>query len=93
MVRQLDWQDLRKNRLSSERPDYWPDGVYAISTSGLTLLGVHEKEHKLFWDGEEIVTRNVIRLGRHELIFAAVASLSALGIFLLEIYKTFCAAQ
>jgi hypothetical protein len=81
----MDWAEIRKNRLSKERPDEWPDGVYGISMSGAGLLGVHEKTNKLYWDGKEIVTRNIVRLGTVELWFAGIATASTFGIFVLGV--------
>jgi len=61
------------------RPDDWPPGVYGIGLDSLSLLGVHEKENKIYWDGHEIITRSIVRLGTKELWLAAIASLSTLG--------------
>ena len=50
----------------NSRPAEWPDGVFAVSLDGLSLLGAHEKTNRLYWDGREIVTRSIIRLGKIE---------------------------
>lgn len=83
----MDWAKIRKTRLSSERPSEWPDGVYAISFDGLSLLGVHEKEDKLYWDGREIVTRRVVQLGKVELWLAFFATVATVGMFVLSLGK------
>lgn len=81
------WSKIREFRLSDGRPDEWPDGVYAISTDGLDLLGIHEKTDKLYWDGKEIVTRSVVRLGSFELWLASIATLAGVGMLVLEVGK------
>ena len=78
-----DWTAVRRAHLSKERPDEWPPGVYAISIDGLSLMGVHERHNTLYWDGKEIVTRKVVRLGKFEQWIAGVAAVSTLGIFIL----------
>lgn len=35
----VDWEVVRKYRLSNERPPEWPEDVYAISIKGSALLG------------------------------------------------------
>ncbi|MEL7300393.1 MAG: hypothetical protein AAFM92_08425 [Pseudomonadota bacterium] len=85
----MDWAKIRKYRLSTERPDQWPEGVFGISSQRVSLLGVHETSNKLYWDGKEIVTRIVVRLGTKELWLAAIASFSTLGMFVLALGSTF----
>ena len=46
-------------------------------------MGVHERHNTLYWDGKEIVTRKVVRLGKFEQWIAGVAAVSTLGIFIL----------
>ncbi|MET4492580.1 hypothetical protein ABIA94_008183 [Bradyrhizobium sp. LA7.1] len=43
----VDWEVVRKHRLSNERPPEWPKDVYAISVKGSALLGIHEISGKL----------------------------------------------
>ena len=83
-----EWEDVRKGRFSSIRPKEWPEGVYSISRGGLSLLGVHEKDHKLFWDGQEIVTKRVVRLRWYELILATMAAIGTFGVFGLEVARS-----
>ncbi|SRR6266849_1820763 len=47
--------NIRKYRLSTDRPPEWPEGVYGVSMKGIGLLGIHEKSGKLYWDGKEVV--------------------------------------
>jgi hypothetical protein len=77
-----DWSKIRKYRLSPIRPPEWPEGVFAISLEGLSLLGIHEKSGKLYWDGKEVVIRSAVRLGTFERWIAAIAALATLGSFL-----------
>lgn len=78
-----DWDEVRKMRMSKERPDDWPEGVQGISMKGLGLLGVHEQSGRLYWDGRELVT--ITRLGTWELRWLAVVALSTLGMFCVEV--------
>ena len=86
----MDWNKIRTNRLSKERPESWPEGVYGISLEGVSMIGVHEKSNKLYWDGKEIVTRSIVRLGKIEIWFAGIATASTLGMFVLGLGKAFC---
>ena len=49
-----DWDEVRKMRMSKERPDDWPEGVQGISMKGLerpTLLGWERIGHNpQAWD-------------------------------------------
>jgi hypothetical protein len=80
----IDWAQVRKTRFSSERPDEWPEGVFAVSLNGVTLLGIHEKTGKLFWDGKEVITRHRIRLGTFERWVAVIATAGTFGSFLVN---------
>jgi hypothetical protein len=48
---------------------------------GLSLLGVHEETNKLYWDGKEIVVRNMFRLGTFERWVAGFTAAGAFGTF------------
>ena len=85
----IDWDEIRKTRFAKEGAPEWPDGVRAISLGGLGLLGVHEETNKLYWDGKEVVTRNVIRLGSLELCLAILAAGSTVGMFVLGLGSAF----
>jgi hypothetical protein len=85
----VDWTTIRKYRLSTERPDEWPEGVYGVSMKGIGLLGIHEKSGKLFWDGKEVITRGPIRLGTYERWIASLAALGTFGTFLVNIGRAF----
>ncbi|MGO4513726.1 hypothetical protein CT676_43190 [Bradyrhizobium sp. MOS001] len=80
----VDWEVVRKYRLSNERPPEWPEDVYAISIKGSALLGIHERSGKLYWDGKEIVTRNAIRLGTLERWIAIFAAVGTFGTFVVN---------
>jgi len=81
----MDWVLTRKLRFSEERPFEWPENVYSISMNGLSLLGVHEENNKLYWDGKEIVTRNLVRFGTFERWMAGFAAAGTFGTFLVNI--------
>lgn len=80
-----DFDEIRKYAGTGERPDDWPEEVYSIGLDTLSLLGVHAMDNTLFWDGKEIVTRTVVRLGSKELWLAGIASFSTLGMFVLAL--------
>ena len=80
-----DWEKIRKFALSKYRPDGWPKGVYGISMEGLSLLGIDDSSNKLYWDGKELITKDIIRLGRTETWLAAIATMSTLGMFVLSL--------
>ena len=82
-----DWAEVRANRFSKERPDDWPEGVFAVSIKGVALLGVHEKSGRLYWDGKELVTRPKIRLGTLELWIVGIAAAGTFGSFMVEAGK------
>jgi hypothetical protein len=80
-----DWARIRAHKFADERPESWPEGVRAISLEGLQLFGIHERTGKLYWDGEEIVTK--VRLMTFERALALIAAVSAFGIFVLQLGK------
>ncbi len=84
-----DWDVVRRNKLSDDRPSDWPEGVRAISIKGVGLFGIHEKTGRLYWDGHEIVTRNKIRLGTFERWIASFAALGTFGTFLVNVGRAF----
>ena len=79
-----DWDAIRRHKLSPERPPEWPEGIRAISMEGMTLMGIHEKTGRLYWDGKEVVTRSKIRLGTFELWVVSIAAAGTFGTFLVE---------
>ncbi len=84
-----DWDNIRKYKVSGDRHEDWPDDVYAISLEGLTLLGIHKNNNKLYWDGHEIVTKTVVRLRWLELWLVILAAFSTFGIFVLNLGSSF----
>jgi hypothetical protein len=80
-----DWDKLRRNKYSPNRPDDWPGGVRAISMEGLTLLGVHEESGKLYWDGKEVVIRSRFALATFERVIAGSGLAIALGGLVVDI--------
>jgi hypothetical protein len=69
---------------SQSRPAHWPDGVYLITVEGMGLMGVHEDTGQLFWDGKEIVTKQIVRLRGYEVFLATLAAIGTFGVFALE---------
>ena len=45
-----DWRHIRAHKISSERPNDWPQGVRGISQEGLSLLGINEATGQLYCD-------------------------------------------
>jgi hypothetical protein len=80
-----DWASIRAHKLANERPEGWPEGVRAISLEGLRLFGIDERTGKLYWDGEEIVTK--VGLKTFERALALIATVSGFGIFVLQLGK------
>jgi hypothetical protein len=80
----VDWEEVRANKYSKDRPDHWPEGVFGVSMNGIGLLGIHDKSGRLFWDGNEVVTRSKIRLGTLELWLIGIAAVGTFGTFIVE---------
>lgn len=52
------------SRKGNAMADNWPTGVSRISTDELQRLGINEKTGRLYWDGNEIVSRTDLLIGR-----------------------------
>jgi len=76
-----DWSHIRAKKISSERPDNWPEGVRAISQEGLGLFGIKETTGQLYWDGKQVKTRNLLSLGTPERWITGIAAAGAFGTF------------
>jgi hypothetical protein len=81
----MDWAQLRSSWMSKERPPEWPEGVFGISLEGASLLGIHEKTGKLYWDGKEVVTHTTLRLATKETVFAIIGLAIAAGGLLVNV--------
>lgn len=80
----IDWEQIRRHRhVEDESPPEWPTGVQAISSSGLTLLGIHEKSGELYWDGQQVVTAR--RLANFERWMAALVTAATVVMALIEV--------
>ena len=66
----------------------WPNEVEPINFDGIGRLGVHKEKRTLYWDGSEIVTRNMIRLGTREAWIAGIGVGTGVVGVLHEIGKT-----
>ncbi len=84
-----DWDRIRKNKFSPERPEGWPEDVNAISMGGLSLLGVHKETGVLYWDGREIVIRRTFKLGTVERWIAIVAATGTFGTFVVNLVRLY----
>lgn len=82
-----DWDSIRRHKWADEAPPEWPEGAKGISMLGVSLLGIDTRTGELLWDGEKLVTERKLRLGRAEWWFALVTSVSAGGIFAIELIK------
>jgi hypothetical protein len=50
-----DWRHIRAHKISSERPNDWPQGVRGISQEGLSLLGINEATGQLYCPGMDFL--------------------------------------
>ena len=82
-----NWEEIRDIVSTGERPNDWPEGVYSISMDTVSLLGVHHKNNKLYWDGKELVTKSVVRLRCYELILATLAAVGTFGSFAVVLWQ------
>jgi len=76
-----DWKNIRAQKIPTERPDDWPQGVRAITQQGLALFGINEATSQLYWDGSQVRTRNLLRLGTPERWIAGFVAAGAFGTF------------
>jgi hypothetical protein len=83
----VDWARIRAFKISPERPDDWPEGVRGISQQGLSLLGINEATGQLYWDGKQVKTRGVFRLGTPERWIAGFAALGTCGMFAVALLR------
>jgi hypothetical protein len=82
----MDWDHKRNIRFTKDRPPQdWPKGVRGISLEGVGLLGVHEETGKLYWDGKEVRTQNMILLGGYERVMAFLTATGAFGTFVVNL--------
>jgi hypothetical protein len=82
-----DWDYIRAQKITNERPDDWPKGVRAISQRGLGLFGIREPTGQLYWDGAQVKTRNMLSLGTPERWIAGFAALGAFGTFAVNLAR------
>jgi hypothetical protein len=82
-----DWDYIRAQKITNERPDDWPKGVRAISQRGLGLFGIREPTGQLYWDGAQVKTRNMLSLGTPERWIAGFAALGAFGTFAVNLTR------
>lgn len=61
----------------AELPHGWPEGVYPISTDGLSHLGV-ARNGELHWDGKPIVTRKSFTPTLGQQVWGGLIGLSAI---------------
>jgi hypothetical protein len=79
-----NWDHAEKHAATKDKRGGWPEGVHGISLEGLDLLGIHEKTRALYWDGKQIVLRNVFALTTFERTIAVIGLLIAGGSLLLR---------
>lgn len=65
----------------------FPEGVRPITIDEMDNLGVEDTTGKLYWGAHELQVRRVVSLRWYELTLATFASVSALGVFLLELLR------
>jgi hypothetical protein len=86
----VDWERVRANRYSKEPAHQgwgWPKKIRPISLEGLNLFAIEPDTNKLYWDGKEIVLRDVVRLAWLERVFVGMAGVGTFGYFVLELGK------
>jgi hypothetical protein len=74
----VDWDTLRRNARSGERPPEWPQDVQGISMEGLGLLGL-DRRTQLYWDGRPIVIRRRLSLSPWQKLATVIIALGGLG--------------
>lgn len=65
----------------------FPKGVRSITIDEMDNLGVEDTTGKLYWGANELQVKKVVSLRWYELTLATLASVSALGVFLLELLR------
>jgi hypothetical protein len=70
----------------SEQSKY-PEGVRPITFDELGNLGVEDTTGKLYWGAHELEVRKVVSLRWYELCLVTLASVSAVGVFLLDLLR------
>ncbi len=74
---------------SETKTKHWPSGVHSITWNEIGKLGFHDVTGTMYWDGKEVVTRSIVRLGSFELFLAIVATVSLAGMLVLDLARTF----
>jgi hypothetical protein len=83
-----DWAKIKARKIADDPPPAdWPAGVRAISLQGLALFGINEATGQLYWDGRQVRTRGMIRLGTPERWIAAFAAFGTCGTFLVVLAR------
>lgn len=65
--------------------DHWPDGVRPITWNAIGKLGFHEDTGKLYWDGNEIITKSVVQLGKNETLIAWIVAIATVGLLITSV--------
>lgn len=73
---------------SETKTEHWPEGVHSITWNEIGKLGFHDMTGTLYWDGKEVETRSIVRLGTLELLLAGIATAAVVGMFVLELART-----
>ena len=68
---------------------HWPKDVRRLTFDEGDKLGVRDTDNALFWDGKEIQTRQVVSLKGQEVWFAFFVTAATVGMFVLELGRTF----
>ncbi|MDS1138784.1 hypothetical protein [Nitratireductor indicus] len=48
-------------------------------------LGFHEDTGKLYWDGNEIITKSVVQLGKNETLIAWIVAIATVGLLITSV--------
>jgi hypothetical protein len=68
---------------------HWPKDVRPLTFDEGDRLGVRDADNALFWDGKELQTRQVVSLRKYEAVLAFFATAATVGMFVLELGRTF----
>lgn len=85
MANDDEWDQIRREKFSpGEVPENWPPGIKAISSSGLSLLGIGT-DGALYWDGVKLQTET--KLGKVERLLATTVAISSIVLAAIEVLR------
>jgi hypothetical protein len=64
-----------------------PEGVHPITFDETSDLGINRDTGRIYWKGKEIQTKQVVSLRFYEVCLATFATIAAVGVFLIELFR------